>query len=243
MNTYQLSEAGHTYTTVEAESAAEALEIARGNVDRANYPTDEESDGALYIDVCARNIDDDDCDSDTVTLEPEEPACEDGREHDWQSPYSVLGGSRENPGVFGSGGGVIIREVCACCGRYRVTNTWAQRPDTGEQGLREVRYEPADAASLEWVGDGEAEYVIVHAADGCSEEYVGEASSLDEARALAANPGRATPAHLYDSARAARTDLPGCSAPPSWYSSDLEASEWAGDDGYYAIIRRPRREA
>jgi hypothetical protein len=88
--------------------------------------------------------------SHTIAIEPEEPACI-ADDHDWQSPYEVLGGLEENPGVHGHGGGVIIREVCANCGRYRITDTWAQRRDTGEQGLRSVSYEDADEASSEWV--------------------------------------------------------------------------------------------
>lgn len=86
----------------------------------------------------------------TVSIEPEAPHCL-ADEHDWQSPHSVLGGSEENPGVWLHGGGAIIRECCAHCGWYRVTDTWAQRRDTGAQGLTDVRYEAPDEASMEWV--------------------------------------------------------------------------------------------
>jgi len=82
----------------------------------------------------------------TTTIEPPAPACEDGHSHDWQSPHSVLGGLRQNPGVWGKNGGVIIREVCAHCACYRVTDTWAQDRSTGEQGLTEVSYEDAEEA-------------------------------------------------------------------------------------------------
>ena len=51
----------------------------------------------------------------------------------------------------GHGGGVIIREVCAHCGAYQVTDTWAERSDTGEQGLRSVKYLEAGKASLGWI--------------------------------------------------------------------------------------------
>lgn len=87
----------------------------------------------------------------SVEIAPDEPDCTDGHEHDWRAPYSVLGGLRENPGVQGHGGGVVITEVCAHCGTYRVTDTWAQRSDTGEQGLRGVEYRDADDASRAWV--------------------------------------------------------------------------------------------
>lgn len=87
----------------------------------------------------------------TVTLSPTVPACEDGHEHDWRSPYDLLGGLRENPGVVGHGAGVLSREVCAHCGVYQVTDTWAQDLATGEQGLHRVTYEEADEESLAWI--------------------------------------------------------------------------------------------
>lgn len=90
--------------------------------------------------------------SHTVEMPAEEPECEED-EHDWHSPHSVLGGLKDNPGVWGKGGGVIVREVCAHCGVYRVTDTWAQDPQTGEQGLRAVSYEDADEDSLAWIAE------------------------------------------------------------------------------------------
>lgn len=90
------------------------------------------------------------------------------------------------------------------------------------------------------ISDSESaeQYAVVHAPEGCAEEFIGVADTLDEARALAASPTAGTPAHLYDTARAARNDVPGCAAPPSWYDRNTAAYEWAGDDGYYAIVRR-----
>jgi integrase len=43
----------------------------------------------------------------TVRLEPSEPDWQNEHLHDWQSPWSVLGGLKENPGVWGHGGGVV----------------------------------------------------------------------------------------------------------------------------------------
>ena len=45
----------------------------------------------------------------------------------------------------------MIREVCGHCGLYRERDTWAQDPQTGEQGLQSVSYQEADADSLAWV--------------------------------------------------------------------------------------------
>lgn len=85
--------------------------------------------------------DDGDRESHTITIKAEEPGCADGHEHDWRSPLCLVGGIAENPGVHGHGGGVVITEVCLHCGCKRVTDTWAQNPDTGEQGLESVEYE------------------------------------------------------------------------------------------------------
>jgi hypothetical protein len=76
----------------------------------------------------------------TRTLEPNEPECTDG-EHDWQSPFEIFGGLKENPGTWGHGGGAIIHECCVKCGCGRVTDTWAQNPNNGSQGHRTVSYE------------------------------------------------------------------------------------------------------
>jgi hypothetical protein len=84
-----------------------------------------------------------------LTLDPDEPACcED--DHDWQSPHEIVGGIKENPGVWGHGGGAIITECCMHCGCKKTTDTWAQNPETGEQGLTSVSYEEnAFTAELE----------------------------------------------------------------------------------------------
>lgn len=147
---WELCECGHWYDTVSADSAEGAMQVARDNVDRSNYA---DCAGTVYIDVGARNKVTGEDASDTVTLDPEEPDCDNGNEHDWRSPYSVVRGIKENPGVWGHGAGVIIKEVCRHCGVYKITDTWAQRRDTGEQGLTEVKYEDADESSLAWLTD------------------------------------------------------------------------------------------
>jgi hypothetical protein len=77
----------------------------------------------------------------TVSLDPDAPECAEGGEHEWQTPIELVGGIKENPGVIGHGGGVLITSVCPHCGAERVEDTWAQRVDTGEQGLASVAYE------------------------------------------------------------------------------------------------------
>lgn len=86
-----------------------------------------------------------------ITKEPEELPCTCDTGHEWCTPYEVLGGIKENPGCWGHGGGVRYREVCRHCGSYMTVDTWAQDPETGEQGLKSVSYEPADEKSLAWI--------------------------------------------------------------------------------------------
>ena len=78
--------------------------------------------------------------SHTITTEPDEPDCMDGEPHRWESPHSIVGGLEGNPGVWGHGGGVIITECCMSCGCKKQTDTWAQNPENGEQGLTSVEY-------------------------------------------------------------------------------------------------------
>lgn len=74
-----------------------------------------------------------------IALEATEPDCLDGHDHRWESPIELVGGLRENPGVYGSGGGVEIYEVCGICGCSRRTDTW-------EPGLTSVSYEAGEFA-------------------------------------------------------------------------------------------------
>jgi hypothetical protein len=152
---FELSEGGTYYETVRCSSVEEALQIARKNVDRKNYPDLDEIDAeqgskTLYIDIRVRCTETEEEGSETVTLEPEAPECKDGKDHDWQSPCEVVGGIADNPGVSRSGGGVLIREVCAHCAHYRITDTWATRADTGEGRLRSVSYKAPDERSRNW---------------------------------------------------------------------------------------------
>jgi len=61
-----------------------------------------------------------------------EPECEDSAGHDWQNPHRIVGGIKENPGVWGSNhGGVSITSVCMKCGCKRVVDTGATDYSSG----------------------------------------------------------------------------------------------------------------
>jgi len=91
--------------------------------------------------------------SEKITVHPKAPPCRDVFKHDWRSPYEVVGGIEENPGVKGNAGGVIMKRVCKNCGKYKIKNTWDYDPEDGIQGLTSICYEDADDTSLEWIDD------------------------------------------------------------------------------------------
>jgi hypothetical protein len=107
----------------------------------------------LWLDATVFRIDGDDEErvgGIWVILPPAEPKCW-AAAHAWCQPYELVGGMKENPGVFGHGGGVRITEVCKHCGTRRLTDTWATNPGNGTQGHETVEYFPAGEAELEWV--------------------------------------------------------------------------------------------
>lgn len=104
---------------------------------RAGLAVDEDGD---VIEVRAEE------ESHEIELDPEEPECSHDEGHDWQTPYELLGGLRENPGCWGHGAGIVQHEVCMRCGCGRTTDTWAQDPNTGAQGLEAVKYAPGKFA-------------------------------------------------------------------------------------------------
>lgn len=182
MATYSMREDGFVFTTIEADSAKEALDqvdpAATGNYDTSGgtvwteiyadlercehaHVTDdvcdeceaacthaEEQDGSCFDSECPLHGNygaaKDDSTSRTFTIEPKEPPCPGEKAHDWESPYAILGGLKENPGVWAHGGGVIVKEVCMCCGCLKTTDTWAQNPSNGVQGLTSVAYSPRE---------------------------------------------------------------------------------------------------
>lgn len=126
---------------IEADSLESAIEQAKDWARDGNW----ELDGttiwvhAYAVEIAAGG--EETAHSVTVQIDPEEPKCA-GGEHDWQSPVEIVGGIKENPGVWGHGGGVTIQSACMKCGCGQLIDTWAQDPETGEQGLRSTTYEP-----------------------------------------------------------------------------------------------------
>lgn len=146
---------------IDAETAQDAAEEWAVGYDREDDDPDETAFIGVNVARLALAIDDGEIISGhaddteqyvTVALPPDEPDCERSSGHDWVAPHELVGGLRDNPGVFWKGGGVIINEVCRHCGAYRVTDTWTSDPNTGREGLTSVRYKEPDEASLRWLG-------------------------------------------------------------------------------------------
>lgn len=96
----------------------------------------EEKSETWWLDIAILDARGERVDTVTVAIDPHEPACERGRRHRWEDAGMPGFGDV----VCGHGGGAILRHVCAHCGLERATDTWAQRRDTGEQGLLSVSY-------------------------------------------------------------------------------------------------------
>lgn len=133
--------------TVDAASLEEAKEKAQEWLATGDYGDQE--------DYCHATIADEDGNETVVELVvggPPEPPCVSGNHHEWESPYELVGGIRENPGVWGLDCGQLkILEVCCNCGRYRQTITKSlagQYPCTPER----VTYLEADEKSEAWAG-------------------------------------------------------------------------------------------
>ncbi len=124
--------------TADAASMGDAIDLATDWAREGDYDAIEST-----IWVCVRIVGEDGTESaTTVTINPDEPECDPDDGHDWQNPIELVGGLRENPGVYGHGGGVIIATVCMRCGAGSKEDTWAQDRATGRQGLESVAYEP-----------------------------------------------------------------------------------------------------
>lgn len=139
MSSYRCTDSSGADVTIEAESAEEA---AQEYVDGGDWTLDKTT--WIHVSVWPLDADGEELERErhTIRIDPDEPPCEGKGEHKWTTPHWLLGGLEENPGVWGHGGGVVCRDACLRCGCERVTDTWAQDPETGEEGLTSVAYEP-----------------------------------------------------------------------------------------------------
>ena len=134
--TYIVSDEQGNEVIVEADSPRDA---AREYVDTGNW---DEVTCTCFIHLSVRlESDEDGWEQIRITQNPTPPPCKSVEEHEWTSPWRIVGGLKENPGVWGNGGGVRITEVCQKCGCGKNTDTWATDPYDGSQGNTIVSYE------------------------------------------------------------------------------------------------------
>lgn len=79
-----------------------------------------------------------------IACHPTPPPCTRADGHDWQQPHALVGGLEDNPGVYGSGGGVASHYACMRCGCGYVRDTYGQCPIDGSQGHTVETYSPGE---------------------------------------------------------------------------------------------------
>jgi hypothetical protein len=135
MNTYLCND-GNAEIEIEAENPQEA---AQEYVDGGDWG--DPVNHTFWVDVSVKLKGTNNAGWYKITMHPEEPECTQD-EHDWQSPYWLLGGVKENPGCWGHGGGAVSEAVCLHCGCSRLEDTWAQDMSDGTQGHYAIEYTP-----------------------------------------------------------------------------------------------------
>lgn len=74
-----------------------------------------------------------------VGEDPPEPECTKD-EHDWERPYEIVGGLKENPGVWSAGGTTMtFHSVCAHCGLHKHETQHGAQRNPGQLDTIEYR--------------------------------------------------------------------------------------------------------
>lgn len=138
MARYELIENGYVFQHVEADSAEAALDEC-GEPSIGDYGDGTETQTTTWYAI--NEEDADDKASRKYTMQPDAPSCTEA-EHDWRSPLAIVGGIKENPGVWSTGGASITMiECCMHCGCKRTTDTAATDMSDGTTYER-VTHEP-----------------------------------------------------------------------------------------------------
>ena len=148
---YIISEDSGASEIIDADDLEAALEAAKEWASEGSY------DERVMVSVCVRGIDDDgeytdEYDSSEVEAgpEPEAPECAEGEEHAWESPYEIVGGCKDNPGVWGLGGTTLtFHSVCCRCGAHKHETSYGSQRNPGQ--CDQVTYEEANDETKEWI--------------------------------------------------------------------------------------------
>ena len=139
---YRVSEESGASTIIEAYSDDEADLLARDWILEGSYEPELKT---FWVKGYLEKVDDDDEPVEQrysfhVPFDPETPPCLPGHCHDWQSPWELVGGLKENPGVISHGGGIKKFSACMNCGCGSVYNSWDHCPTTGYSPLESWEY-------------------------------------------------------------------------------------------------------
>ena len=144
-----LASDGYDNWRVDAETSEAALKEAIESVQDSGAPTDHDDWSNRYTVSVYSDYGEPVLASKDIVVDPPCPECCEG-DHQWERPIEVVGGIKENPGVWGHGGGVTIKEVCRHCGIYRHTDTWHTDSSNGET-YEALCYDDSDEASEIWM--------------------------------------------------------------------------------------------
>jgi hypothetical protein len=178
--TYEVRDDQGDVTEIQALDDSDAEVKAVEFVSEGDYG--DSTKKTIWIDVSCRVKPESDTEDDgldwfyiTVAIDPKEPQCADV---DGDSDHAWVDGQAR-----GSGGGVKGTDWCARCGLRRHWDTWAQRMDTGEQGLSSIEYEDQDEFDGDTITDrldsldvGDLDQTIIGKGDGWS-VFLAEAPS------------------------------------------------------------------
>lgn len=137
---------------IEAQDRSEAEGIATEWIKDGDW-----GDGKFRVSVVLQEVDElqeDIGDHWAIEVEvgddPEPPDCREDYDHEWVSPVEVVGGIKENPGVWSTGGTTFVtKDVCRHCGVYRKRTDYGSQRNPGQ--CDKVEYLDPDEASLAYV--------------------------------------------------------------------------------------------
>jgi len=114
---------------IEADSMEEALDEA------VDLWQDGDWDSKCLVDLVVSEVDNPDNVS-YISVEcgedPEPPACIEDK-HEWDNPHDVVGGLKENPGVWSLGGTTLVfKSVCIHCGLIKREVCYGSQRNPGQ---------------------------------------------------------------------------------------------------------------